>query len=464
MSADVTSQEDLDDLAFRALLEPLALEVLPGRSPKPAAETAEPVAVAPEIPPEVETSAEPAELAASDPPQPAAWPAAGQPEADEPEVPATTVTDVSPSGLPSPPVAMPSLTASERSPEAASPTTGAQDNPLAPPSEAAQDRSTPAVGPADLAGRPPIEAVPIARSLAPIEQVVPSASAMAGQGRWRLTVAIPDQIDGLPPPPNSPRAPPDRLSAPPSSPPMATRPVRLPAVAPAERLVRKGTSPRLVARAGTVTQPRTGAARSSQLVMRGPVLPPARVRWRVVLFAGMASAVTVVCVSWLFGQSSPADAPSVRPDAASVATSEPTTRIATPPPNPAASANAAATDATAVTPPASAPPSAAVPTHTQSASPPQAMIGLLTQRGDAALAVGDIVGARLLYERAAAMGSATAATAAGKTYDLDFLLRADTHGIRPDQEAAAAWYRKAAALGDPEARSLLGRLEAQRRP
>ena len=99
-----------------------------------------------------------------------------------------------------------------------------------------------------------------------------------------------------------------------------------------------------------------------------------------------------------------------------------------------------------------------------SATPPQAMIGLLTQRGDAALAVGDIIAARLLYERAAGMGSATAATAAGKTYDLDFLLRADTHGIRPDSAAAATWYRKAVALGDSSARTLLARLEAQSQP
>jgi TPR repeat protein len=92
------------------------------------------------------------------------------------------------------------------------------------------------------------------------------------------------------------------------------------------------------------------------------------------------------------------------------------------------------------------------------------MIGLLTQRGDAALVVGDIIAARLLYERAAALGSAPAATAAGKTYDADFLMRADTHGIRADPVAAATWYRKAAALGDPEARALLMHLEAQVRP
>ena len=94
----------------------------------------------------------------------------------------------------------------------------------------------------------------------------------------------------------------------------------------------------------------------------------------------------------------------------------------------------------------------------------QSMIGLLIQRGDAALAVGDIIAARLLYERAATMGSATAATAAGKTYDLDFLVRADTHGIRPDPAAAATWYRKAVALGDPSARTLLAHQGLQSRP
>ena len=38
----MTSQEDLDDVAFRALLAPLALEVLPGRSPRPTPEPADP--------------------------------------------------------------------------------------------------------------------------------------------------------------------------------------------------------------------------------------------------------------------------------------------------------------------------------------------------------------------------------------------------------------------------------------
>jgi hypothetical protein len=92
------------------------------------------------------------------------------------------------------------------------------------------------------------------------------------------------------------------------------------------------------------------------------------------------------------------------------------------------------------------------------------MIALLLRRGDAAAADGDIIAARLLYERAAVLGSATAATAAGKTYDIDFLLQSGARGIRPDQPAAADWFRKAAALGDPEARSRLARIEGRPAP
>jgi hypothetical protein len=92
------------------------------------------------------------------------------------------------------------------------------------------------------------------------------------------------------------------------------------------------------------------------------------------------------------------------------------------------------------------------------------MIGLLLQRGDAAVADGDIIAARMLFERAAGLGSASAATRAGKTYDIEFLLQSGARGIRGDQNTAAAWYRRAAALGDPEARARLARIEVQPRP
>lgn len=72
--------------------------------------------------------------------------------------------------------------------------------------------------------------------------------------------------------------------------------------------------------------------------------------------------------------------------------------------------------------------------------------------------LGDISAARLLYQRAAALGSAQAATAIGKTYDPTFLTSIRASGIVADRTAAAAWYRKGAAMGDREGADRLARL------
>jgi hypothetical protein len=85
-------------------------------------------------------------------------------------------------------------------------------------------------------------------------------------------------------------------------------------------------------------------------------------------------------------------------------------------------------------------------------------LALLLSRGDAMLELGDISAARRLYERAAALGSARAATAAGKTYDAAFLASIHTRGILPDSAAAAGWYRRAVTLGDHEAAERLAKL------
>ncbi len=94
-------------------------------------------------------------------------------------------------------------------------------------------------------------------------------------------------------------------------------------------------------------------------------------------------------------------------------------------------------------------------------SPPRytsADLALLLSRGDAMLALGDISAARRLYERAAALGSARAATAVGKTYDPVFLASIHATGITADRGVAAEWYRKGAALGDREGAAWLARL------
>ena len=86
----------------------------------------------------------------------------------------------------------------------------------------------------------------------------------------------------------------------------------------------------------------------------------------------------------------------------------------------------------------------------------------LVSRGDDELALGDVLAARLFYTRAAALGSAHAATLAGKTYDPMFLATIQANGVAPDPAAASSWYRKAVTLGDQEAASRLGGLRATR--
>ena len=83
-----------------------------------------------------------------------------------------------------------------------------------------------------------------------------------------------------------------------------------------------------------------------------------------------------------------------------------------------------------------------------------------TSRGDAKLALQDIVAARGFYEYAANAGSARAAMALAETYDPTFLSAMGAMGTKPNPAMAANWYRKAAALGDRGAEARLRTLEA----
>ena len=85
----------------------------------------------------------------------------------------------------------------------------------------------------------------------------------------------------------------------------------------------------------------------------------------------------------------------------------------------------------------------------------------LVKRADKLLRSGDIVAARLVYERAAASGDRAAATGVAKTYDPAFLTQAGALGLRADPARAALWYAKAAAAGDREAEDRLRWLRAQ---
>ncbi len=97
------------------------------------------------------------------------------------------------------------------------------------------------------------------------------------------------------------------------------------------------------------------------------------------------------------------------------------------------------------------------------ALPPAIVDGML-RRAQALLDGGDVLAARLLYERAASAGDGKGASGVGKTYDPAFLATIDAQGISGNLEWATHWYRRAIMLGDPDAVGLLRGLPQGGRP
>ena len=83
----------------------------------------------------------------------------------------------------------------------------------------------------------------------------------------------------------------------------------------------------------------------------------------------------------------------------------------------------------------------------------------LLQRGDALLQLGDVSAARLLYARAAELGSGTAALELAKTYDPTFLTDHDLRGVKPDPVEATRWYQRAADMGLTQAKERLRNMD-----
>lgn len=83
----------------------------------------------------------------------------------------------------------------------------------------------------------------------------------------------------------------------------------------------------------------------------------------------------------------------------------------------------------------------------------------MVKNGDRLLGRGEVAAARALYEKAAAMGSAQAALALGATYDPRRLWSLGVFGMVGNKERAQHWYRRAAELGHPDAKSRIGALQ-----
>ena len=159
-------------------------------------------------------------------------------------------------------------------------------------------------------------------------------------------------------------------------------------------------------------------------------------------------------------QIQPAAKPAEPPQAASQAAPAPRPE---PAPAPAAAARVPVPAETAPAQPreqqtaAVAPAQPAAPqTSVQPNDPGKWLIG----RGDELLALGDVASARLFYEEAMGLGSASGATALGKTYDPLFFQEVGVRGPVADPQQAVSLYSRAAQAGDPAARQ---RLEALQR-
>jgi hypothetical protein len=100
------------------------------------------------------------------------------------------------------------------------------------------------------------------------------------------------------------------------------------------------------------------------------------------------------------------------------------------------------------------------PTATGAESPPSSKtvralapeeLQLLTRQGEQFASAGDLVTARILFQRAAEAGDATAAMALGATYDPKVLAKLGVLGMGADVEKARSWYQKAESQGSAQA-------------
>jgi hypothetical protein len=88
-------------------------------------------------------------------------------------------------------------------------------------------------------------------------------------------------------------------------------------------------------------------------------------------------------------------------------------------------------------------------------------IRLLVEQGERFIAEGDIITARMIFERAVKTGDAAAAMALAAAYDPIVLTRRGVLGIDTDVEKARAWYQKAQSLGAAQALERLNALASR---
>jgi hypothetical protein len=86
---------------------------------------------------------------------------------------------------------------------------------------------------------------------------------------------------------------------------------------------------------------------------------------------------------------------------------------------------------------------------------------IMLKRGEDLLGVGDIAGARRVFQYLADAGNADGALAMGATFDARFLAEHSAIGVAADDVRARSWYRRAADLGSLQAKTLLAEMADQ---
>jgi hypothetical protein len=128
------------------------------------------------------------------------------------------------------------------------------------------------------------------------------------------------------------------------------------------------------------------------------------------------------------------------------------------PPNPANGTAHWAAAATAAVPASSS--STASQSENNTSQPDDEETSTLIKLGQDFLQYGDFSSARLLLQRAAKADSAAAALSLGETFDPFLIQRLGAIGVQPDVAEARAWYQRAAQLGSNTAAEHLAKLAA----
>ena len=131
------------------------------------------------------------------------------------------------------------------------------------------------------------------------------------------------------------------------------------------------------------------------------------------------------------------------------------------PPNPASGTARPAAAATVATPVSSS--STVSQPENITSRPDDEETSTLIELGQDFLKNGDFLSARLLLQRAAKAGSAAAALSLGETFDPFLIQRLGAIGVQPDIAKAREWYQRAAQLGSNTAAEHLAKLVAPHR-